>query len=474
MVFNTVRTAAGLVLPLITFPYTSRILGPHGTGWMNFALSFAGYFAMFATIGVPGTGIREIARARDDARELSAKAQELFALHLGASLFAFAVYVGVVLLRTDLQKEHVLFLVAGASIVLSSLSIDWLYQGMEDYAFITIRSLVFSFLSLVALFAMVHRPEHYVICTGISVAASLGSAILNFWNARSILFRRREQPWNFRRHLKSMGSCYAMSLVSSLYLSLDVVLLGFLSKPENVGYYAAASRFLGLTWSMISSFGATLMPRLSYYSETGNDAGFQTMIDKSIAMTVMLCIPVMAALLYLGEDIIRLFAGEAFLPAVACLNLTVPGLLFASLANILAWQILFPKKQDGKVLFSISIAAVLSVASNLILIREYAHVGAALSKLISEVAVVAALYVQARKICSIRVFPVRATSFYLLGTALMLGTLVLVRSLAPSLPVRLSISVPLGAAVYFGTLVLAGDELAGSVVATLRKKLGLR
>lgn len=473
MVFNTIRTIAGLIFPLITFPYTSRILGPHGTGWMNFALSFAGYFAMFATIGIPGAGIREIAQSRDDKAELSARAQELFLMHLGASLVAFGIYACAVFLRADLTRELVLFMVAGLSIILSSLALDWLYQGMEDYAFITIRSLIFSSISLAALFMFVHKPEHYVICAGISVAASLGSAVLNFWNARSIIFRSRTSPWQFRRHLKSMASCYALSLVSSLYLSLDTVLLGFLSKPENVGFYAAASRFLGLTWSLIASFGSTLMPRLSYYSETGNESGFQSMIDKSIAMTVMLCLPAMAALMFLSEDIIRVFAGDAFLPAVACLNLTVPGLLFSSLANILAWQVLFPKKQDGKVLVSISLTAIVSVTTNLVLIREYAHVGAAVSKLIAEAIVCGALYVQARKCCEIRLFPWKSVRFYLLGTAAMMLALVAVRFLVDSTMIRLAVSVPLGGVVFFAVLVLSGDELARTATETLRKKVGL-
>jgi O-antigen/teichoic acid export membrane protein len=473
MIFNLIRTVSGIVFPLISFPYTSRILGPHGTGWMNFAISFAGYFTMFATIGIPAIGIRAIAQARDDLEELGARAQELFLMHLGASVLAFIVYLSVVILRPDLNNEALLFTITGVSILLSMLGVDWIYQGLEEYRYIAIRSVVFSTVSLVSLFVFVHDPDDYVICAAISVASSLGSSLLNFYTARRHLLRPRTRPWNFRRHLRAMGSSWALNLVSSLYLSLDTVMLGFLSKPENVGYYAAASRFFTLTWAMIASFGTTLLPRLSYYSETGNEEGFRVMIGKSFAMTFMLCVPAIFALMLLSNDIILVFAGDKFLPAVACLNITVPGLFFASVANILAWQILFPKKQESKVLRAASIAAVVSVTSNLILIRMYAHIGAAVSKVVSEIVVTIALYFLARRVCVFDMFPWKTIRFYLLAAFAMLGALVLVRLAVPVGLFRLAVSVPVGVVVYFGVLVLLKDELAEVAVDAMRKKMRL-
>lgn len=477
MVFNVVRTISGIVFPLISFPYTSRVLGPHGTGWMNFAISFAGYFTMFAAIGIPAIGIRSIAQARDDQEELSARSQELFVLHMGATILALAVYLAVVFLRPDLNREALLFTIAGGSILLNSLGVDWIYQGLEEYRYIAIRSLVVSTLALGSLFLFVHDTEDYAICAAISVGSSFGASLMNFFTARRFLFRKRTLEWRFKRHFKAMGSSYALSLVSSLYLSLDTVLLGFMSKPENVGYYAAASRFFTLTWSFISSLGTVLMPRLSYYSESGDEKGFQRMIDRSLDMTVMLCIPATVALMLLSHDIILAFAGDKFLPAVACLNITVPGLIFASLANILAWQVLFPKQLESKVLRAVSLTAVVSVASNLLLIQAYAHVGAAISKLVSEMVVTVALFVIARRYCRLNLFPWLTTRFYLLGTALMAGVVFAVQSILPDPFSRLAVAIPLGVAAYFGVLLLAGNELAHVALGSVRAKLakvGLR
>lgn len=470
---NTLKTVTSVIFPLITFPYTSRVLGPHGTGWITFATSFAGYFAMFASIGIPSYGIREIANVRDNPRELNARTQELFLLHLVASLSILLIYLVVVLLRTDLQEQRLLFFIASSTIPLTMMGMEWLYQGREEYMYITVRTIVFSALSIVALFLFVHRPEHYVVCAAISIASALGSSVLNFWNARTILFGPRARPLRFHVHLAGLAKTYSISLISSLYLSLDVVFLGFLSRPESVGYYAAASRLLTITWSLISSFGATLMPRLSFHSDKGNEKEFETIVNKSIAVTVMLCLPASAGLLFLNHDLILAFAGVAFLPAVDCLNLTLSGLLFASLANIFAWQVLFPKKQDSRVLGSLAIAAVVSITSNIVLIRLYAHIGAAFSKLLSEAVVCAALYFQARKSCDLRIFPWHSTRWYVLGTAIMVAALAVVARLVDGPVLTVAFSVPVGAAVYFSILVLAKDPLVHTVLRLLREKFRL-
>lgn len=470
---NTLKTVTSVLFPLITFPYTSRVLGPHGTGWISFATSFAGYFAMFASIGIPSYGIREIARVRDDARELTAKTQELFLLHLAASLVALLVYLVVVLLRTDLQEQRLLFFIASSMVPLAAMAMDWLYQGREEYVYITVRSIAFSALSIVALFLFVHKPEHYVVCAAISITSALGSSVLNFWNARAILFGPRDRALRFRAHLAGLAKTYSISLISSLYLSLDMVFLGFMSRPENVGYYAAAARLLTISWSLISSFGATLMPRLSFHSDKGNEKEFETIVNKSIAVTVMLCLPASAALLFLNHDLILAFAGEAFLPSVDCLNLTLPGLIFASLANIFAWQILFPRKQDARVLGSLAIAAVVSITSNIVFIRLYAHIGAAISKLLAEAVVCLALYLQARKCCDLRIFPWVSTRWYLLGTAAMIASLAIVSWLVHTPVLTVAVSVPVGAAVYFSILVLAKDPLVHTVLRLLREKFHL-
>jgi O-antigen/teichoic acid export membrane protein len=467
----TMKVVVTLLFPLISFPYMSRILGPQGVGWINFATSFSGYFVLFAGIGIPFHGIREISRVRDDEIELAAKTKEIFLMHMLASFISFLVYLFVINMQKDLMHQHLIFVVMSFSIPLTALSMDWFYQGMEKYVYITIRTILFSIVSLVALFIFVRRPEHYVVCAAISIFASLGSSVLNFWNARKFIFSPKTRPLKFRSHLKSMGKSYAILLVSSLYLNIDVVFLGVLSQPENVGYYTAASRFLTAVWSLISSFGATLVPRLSYFNEKGQEKEFQAVINKSIEITMLLCLPAMVGSMVLSNEIILIFAGEKFLPAVSCLNITLPGLMFAALANIFAWQILFPKNKDGGVIFSLGIAAAISLASNFVLISNYHHIGAAVSKLLAETVVFIALYFQAKKICEIKLFDWLVLRVYIFSSLLMMMAIFLVKILIINLYLKLVVSISLGVFLYFYVLMIFKVKIVEDIFDDVREKV---
>jgi len=202
--FNTVRTISSLIFPIITFPYVSRILGPNGTGQVNFALSIIGYFILLASLGIPLYGIREIARVRDNKNELKELAQELFIIHLISTIIVVVVLIFFIFLNKKLYSEKTLFLVSSISIISSTLSVDWLFQGLEEYKKITIRSIIFSLVSLIMIFLIIHNENDYIKYATIGVFTSLFSALLNFFDVRDVLFVKRSVKLNLKKHIKPM------------------------------------------------------------------------------------------------------------------------------------------------------------------------------------------------------------------------------------------------------------------------------
>ena len=81
-VFNLINTISGLLFPLITFPYASRVIMSEGIGQVNFYTSIINYIALFSCIGIPLYGIREIARVRDSQVDLSRTTVEILLLNL--------------------------------------------------------------------------------------------------------------------------------------------------------------------------------------------------------------------------------------------------------------------------------------------------------------------------------------------------------------------------------------------------------
>lgn len=466
---NLLKVAAGLLFPLITFPYTSRVLGPDGTGKINFATSFVAYFTLLASVGIPLYGIREVAKIRDDRKALSALVQELLILHGMATVVSLLVYLGCLAWSPKIHAESLLFLIVGASIPLSMLTMDWLYQGLEEYVYITIRSLSFSALSIVALFLFVHHEGDYWINAIISVTAALGSSVLNFWNARKLVFAPRDRPLDIRRHLKPLSVVFALNFIISIYVNLDTVMLGFLATARSVGYYASAMKLTKMLLSLVTSFGAVLLPRLSWYLANDKREEFDRMLRKSLGVVLLLCLPITAALMLMSREILLVFAGARYLPAASCILITAPVILFIALTNIFGIQVLYPLGREKDVVLSVGLGAVVSAILNALLIPRWAHFGAAWGTFWAECAVLLVQLWLVRRHYRIP-WPWRNVGKYALATVAMSGFLVLMRHQIPEtrLWLRITLDIPLGTAVYVLLLVLLREEFIGDVCAKLK------
>ena len=179
---NAILTMSSFIFPLITFPYVSRILLPEGTGKVSFATSVVSYFAMFAQLGIPTYGIRACAKVRDDKEKLTKTVQELFIINLAMSLIAYIALFAAITFVPRLQQDKALFLIASLTILFNVIGMEWLYKALEQYTYITIRSVIFKFVALIAMFALIHQKSDYVIYGGISILAASASNIFSYFH----------------------------------------------------------------------------------------------------------------------------------------------------------------------------------------------------------------------------------------------------------------------------------------------------
>ena len=193
------------------------------------------------------------------------------------SLISYAVLSVALLTVPRIQEERTLYIVVSFTIILTSIGMEWLYKALEQYTYITIRSIIFKIVSLVAMFLMVHTKDDYVIYGGITILAASASNIFNFINVHRYIEIKPVGNYNVKRHLKPVAIFFAMSCATTIYTHLDTVMLGFMATDKDVGYYNAAVRIKTILVSIVTSLGTVLLPRASYYIEHGkkNSRGLQ-------------------------------------------------------------------------------------------------------------------------------------------------------------------------------------------------------
>ena len=393
---NAILTMSSFIFPLITFPYVSRILLPVGTGKVSFATSLISYFSMFAQLGIPMYGIRACARVRDDREALTQTAQELLIINLIMDAISYVALFIVLLTVPRLQEDRTLYIIVSLTIILTSIGMEWLYKALELYTYITIRSIIFKVVSLIAMFLLVHKQEDYVIYGGITILAGSASNILNLINARKYIGLKPVGNYQFKKHLKPIGVFFAMSCATTIYLHLDAVMLGFMATEADVGYYDAAVKIRKVLLSIVTSLGVVLLPRASYYIEHGLKTEFKIITDKALTFVFLLATPMTVYFMLFAQEGVFLLSGRAYAGSIVPMQIIMPTLFLAGITNITGIQMLVPLGRENIVLYSEVAGAIVDVIINAILIPKYASAGAAVGTLVAEFAVLIVQYAALR------------------------------------------------------------------------------
>lgn len=394
---NAILTMSSFIFPLITFPYVSRVLLPVGTGKVSVAISFISYFTMFAQLGIPTYGIRACAKVRDNKEELTRTAHELLFINLIMTAISYFFFILALLFIPKLQAERPLYIVVSFYIILTSIGMEWLYKALEQYTYITVRSIIFKFIGLVGMFLLVREKSDYVFYGGITIFASCASNVLNLVNVHKYIGLKPVGNYNIRRHFKAVGVFFAMACATTIYTHLDAVMLGFMATDDDAGYYNAAVRIKSILVSIVTSLGTVLLPRASYYIEQKMMDEFRKISRKALNFVFLLAAPLTVYFILFARQGIYFLSGNAYEGSVIPMQIIMPTLLFIGITNILGIQILVPIGREKVVLYSEIAGAVTDLVLNAILIPRIQSSGAAIGTLVAEFVVLIVQYAAIRE-----------------------------------------------------------------------------
>lgn len=381
-IINSIKIFFNLIFPIVTFPYISRILGPIGIGKITFATSVINYFLLFTNLGIPLYGIREIARTRENKVNLSKSFSEILFLNLVTTLIGMISFI-IVLKLNLLGNDIRLFQIMSLNIIFTFIGVEWYFQGIEDYGYITKRSVLFKIISIILMLIFIKKENDIVIYVGILVLALVGSNILNFFKARkevTISFKNL----NLKKHLKPIFTIFSMNIAISIYTNLDSVMLGYRSSEYSLGIYSAASKMVHLVLGLLTSLGAVLLPRISNYIVNNHEKELKEILESTLTFLLALSIPCMIGIVLTAEEIIKIFSGNEFMEAVKTMKILSPIIFFIAFSNFLGIQILYPRGEEKKVLYSVIVGAIINFSLNWLLIPKYAQNGAAVATVIAE------------------------------------------------------------------------------------------
>lgn len=468
-IMNIILTVSQVIFPLITFRYVAEILHPAGTGIVGFASSVVAYFALFSQLGIPTYGVRATAQVRDDKEELSRVVQELVIINLVMCVLVYLIFAFSLVAVPKFAENKALLIVTSTTIIFNAIGMEWLYKGLEQYSYITMRSIAFKFVAVILMFLVIKSENDTVMYAAISIFAGSASNILNLFHARKYITMRPVGKYKFGRHMKPIIIFFAMSCATTIYTNLDTVMLGFMKTDTDVGYYNAAVKIKSVLLGVVTSLGTVLLPRASYYVEQKLMKEFYSVARKAIHFVFLISFPMAVYFMIFAKEGIFFLSGDAYGGSIIPMQIIMPTLVLIGFTNIMGIQMLVPLGEEKVVLYSEIVGAVVDLVLNAILIPTMASAGAAIGTLVAEVAVFLVQYVALRS-------SVREMFIDMRYGALLLAT---VLGSVLSVPVKMLhlgsfFTLCISAVVFFGVygivMILMKEEL---VVEILNQILGM-
>lgn len=457
---NLTNTVAGLLYPVITFPYITRILLPEGIGLIQFLQSVVNYFAMFAALGIPLYAVKEIAKVRDDIRLRNQTTSEILCLHFCLTLATYAVLLIVGFTVDRFTENLLLYLILSVSLFLNAIGCEWFYQGMEDFKYITIRSLLVRFFSIVALFVFVRSRTDIYIYAVLIIAAEAGNFVFNFYHLRKYLnvFSVHLKSLNLKRHIKPALEIFLLNIIISIYINLDSVMLGFFKSNADVGYYAAATRIVRALCGFSIALGAVVFPRLTNYYNNKEKALFYKLTKDSLSFTMIVLVPLSVMVMITAPVLISVFCGTAFDPSILTIQILAPIMIFLGISGIMGTKVLYAMDYQRIVIICTGIGAVSNFVLNLLLIPSFSYHGAAVASLVAEFLVSASMLYYGYKLINVSIFD-RSLIQTLIGSLLVAVSVIVVNRNIQVMPlVTLLIDFSMGALVYLGVMISMKNE----------------
>lgn len=470
-IYNIIKSVASVIFPLITFPYASRVLLTEGIGKVNFAQSVVSYFVLISSLGLSTYAIRECASARKDKEQLSKVANELFSINMMTTLFAYLLLGITLIFARSLQEYRMLIIIQSSSILLATLGTDWLTSAMEDFRYITLRTVGFQILSLALLFAFVRTPDDYIAYAIISVISGSGSNVMNIFYRRRYCRVRFTTKMQLKQHIVPILWMFVMLLSQNIFNQADITMLGLIHGDHAVGLYSTSIKIYTIVNRVITSVVWVVLPRLSVFYAEQNHEQINALLRKILGFITVLGLPCAVGVFLLAEEIILIVGGETYLAAAPVLQVLMFALLFSLFGGgFFGNVIMLPSKRERYFMVACCISAGINVITNGLLIPHFGIYAAAATTALSELVLLTILALKVRKEVH---FGSLGRLFIgpLLGCAVIVVTALSVSHFVSDLWLRTILTVALGAIGYGIVLIISKHEIAQLLLATAKSKL---
>lgn len=452
--YNVLLQIVLMVIPLISIPYVSRILGAEGIGTYSFTLSITQYFIIFGTLGIALYGNRQIAYVRNDLQEMSQTFWAIFTLRLITTSIALVSYY--LIFWFDDSFRDIRF-IQSLHIVSAIFDITWLFTGIEDFKRVVTRNLFIKIIGLIAVFIFVNDANDVMIYTLINVGMSFFSSLIMWLYVPRLLVKVKISKTTLSKHFFPVLKLFIPQIASQVYVLLDKTMLGYLANVEQVGFYTQAERIIKSVLEVISALGVVMLPRMSNIFASGDHAKMKVYLNSSLVGVSYVAVPMVLGIMGVTNEFVPWFFGPGFDEVKVLMIALSPILIFISLSSVLGVQYLLPSNRVNEFTISIVSGAIVNLTLNWLLIPKHGALGAVIGTIGAELTVLLFQMFFVRESINFQKY-IKGLSRYLFAGVCMYGVVRIIGSINSNSSLTSVIQVFSGIFVYISILTFIKED----------------
>ena len=418
-IYNLSYQILVMILPLITTPYISRVIGAEGVGIQSYTYSIANYFVLFAMLGVNNHGNRSIAMVRNDQEKLNRTFTSIYLIQAIMSILMIILYIIYIVFFAKNYK--IIFIIQLIYIIGALFDINWFFFGMEQFKITVIRNTIIKLISVMSIFIFVKdQSDLYLYSIILALGTLISQLILWRFVVKYVKFTK-VKFYEVRQHIRPMLTLFIPAISVSIYKIMDKIMLGSMSTVTEVGFFSNSERIISIPLGIITALGTVMLPKMSNLLSKGKSNEARKYIDLSLRFAMFISIGAMFGLIGVGKSIVPAFLGKGFERCIEVVSLLSITLLFMAWANVIRTQILIPKKKDRVYIISTLLGAIVNVVINTLLITKWGAIGAAIGTIFAEATVCIYQTLMVRKELDIKNYLNNNVIFIISGIIMLLG-----------------------------------------------------
>ncbi|GEM_PF-3392187 len=385
--FVSAGAVTGKLLALLTLYFTSRMLGPGNFGSYNFALVYAGYFALLADFGT--TQVMIIKGAQQPANRSGLFWQIAhFRVLIGMAITVLLV-ISAYVITSDNNTRH--------AIIISSLAIPiGNISGLLGAFFISDQAHNFKVIIETLVAVAVTAVSILLLCLGYSYVSltvigllgvvSLVMAQYKYLRGHGLDRLSKVEINDILKIIKTAAPFGAILFLNNLFSRIDIALIQKILGPKEVGVYSAAYKLMNNVAFIPGAVTSAMLPVMSIMTmENSQETG--RLVKRAISILLSLGLPIAMLTMFWGRGFVMLYFGpgyaEAVLPLII-LGWAVP-LMFI---NSIFIHLFYAQNRLRQIIVLVSLLVLVNISFNLVLLKPMGIVGAAIATVICELSAV--------------------------------------------------------------------------------------